>query len=212
MITKKLGLAAAISSLVISCNAFAGNVDNDGDGLFETASAPNGATTNFDGALLFGGSDNWSWTVFGPGAVSDSRMVQVAGLAVGETTLDFVWTTGGGTEVNAMYASGVPGWEAPVALDPLFAQPFVPPVIGGIVTVNGNVVAEGEVFTLTGVSNGSVITINTSYTGTANGDQASGVIHGVIGEVAAVPVPAAAWLFGSAMLGLAGIGRKRAAA
>ena len=31
-------------------------------------------------------------------------------------------------------------------------------------------------------------------------------------EVAAVPVPAAAWLFGSAIVGLAGIGRKRKAA
>ncbi|MEE8059838.1 MAG: hypothetical protein V3T17_18700 [Pseudomonadales bacterium] len=39
-------------------------------------------------------------------------------------------------------------------------------------------------------------------------------IDGVIMErfgVAAIPVPAAAWLFGSALLGLAGIGRKRRA-
>lgn len=31
----------------------------------------------------------------------------------------------------------------------------------------------------------------------------------IVSEVAEVPVPAAAWLFGSALLGLAGIGRKR---
>jgi hypothetical protein len=39
-----------------------------------------------------------------------------------------------------------------------------------------------------------------------------GTVSGTFAPVAAVPVPAAAWLFGSALLGLAGIGRKRKAA
>jgi hypothetical protein len=39
-----------------------------------------------------------------------------------------------------------------------------------------------------------------------------GNVSGTFGAVAAVPVPAAAWLFGSALLGLAGVGRKRKAA
>ncbi|WP_101758710.1 VPLPA-CTERM sorting domain-containing protein [Oceanicoccus sp. KOV_DT_Chl] len=65
----------------------------------------------------------------------------------------------------------------------------------------GSATGTGDIFTLVAVGDqGSGITSNNSYTFTIGAEQ-----------VSEVPVPAAAWLFGSAIVGLAGIGRKRKA-
>ena len=213
MITKKIALASAITALMASGTAFAGNSDSDGDGLFETKGAAHGSTINLDGSDgLFGtGSDYWSWTTNGAGPMSNTRQVLLGNLA-GSDQVEFTWTTGGGPDVLGMYADGAAGWEAPTALDPLIAQPFVPDAIGASVVINGVNVAEGSIFTLSAAdlaAAGNVLTITTSWDNTVT-PEANAMIHGIIGaDITAVPVPAAAWLFGSSLLGLAGIGRKR---
>ena len=51
-----------------------------------------------------------------------------------------------------------------------------------------------------------------TYTFDATGTSAGSFGGSYIGTVGAVPLPAAAWLFGSAMLGLAAVGRRKKAA
>lgn len=88
----------------------------------------------------------------------------------------------------------------------------------------GNTVCGTQAGT-TGAWEGITITLNfsgdySSFTGTiaAIEESGSGLTHNVttinydvagVAEVSEVPVPAAAWLFGSALVGLAGVGRKR---
>ena len=97
---------------------------------------------------------------------------------------------------------------------------------GGVVNAAPAFVNPGFVIDQGGALDGSPITITMPGfdTGFGLGENATGslVLFGFAAEtymggdltleVAAVPVPAAAWLFGSAIVGLAGIGRKRKAA
>lgn len=53
--------------------------------------------------------------------------------------------------------------------------------------------------------------VQTAYDVTRNKDYASKIDGSFLVRPSAVPVPAAAWLFGSGLLGLAGLSRKRAA-
>lgn len=73
------------------------------------------------------------------------------------------------------------------------------------VTFNGTVYSfglENDVINLGPLAAGT-------YTLEIQGDVPSFGFAGALIETSAVPVPAAAWLFGSALLGLAGVGRKR---
>ena len=72
---------------------------------------------------------------------------------------------------------------------------------------------------------GGSVTLNASTPGTINGDlaldvdagtwtlKAGGIVQssgtGAFAQVSAVPVPAAVWLFGSALIGLTGVARRR---
>ena len=72
---------------------------------------------------------------------------------------------------------------------------------------------------------GGSVTLNASTPGTFNGDlaldvdagtwtlEAGGIVQssgtGAFAQVSAVPVPAAVWLFGSALIGLTGVARRR---
>ena len=57
---------------------------------------------------------------------------------------------------------------------------------------------------------GSIAAVEKSGSGlTANTTTINYTVAGVLDAPAEVPVPAAAWLFGSALVGLAGVGRKR---
>ena len=69
----------------------------------------------------------------------------------------------------------------------------------GLTALNGSYAAIGDAFSLDGVTTagGGAVTNTAVYSFTVDS------------AVSEVPVPAAAWLFGSALLGLAGVGRKR---
>jgi hypothetical protein len=94
-------------------------------------------------------------------------------------------------------------------------------------TIGGDDVISGPAQALTDYDN-TAADDNATYLGLVNGTGQTGStgwtlvgnilkIHNMTGnttqtltfEVSAVPVPAAAWLFGSALVGLAGVGRKR---
>ena len=117
--------------------------------------------------------------------------------------------TGGGADMAAY-----------IVIDASTALPFTE---GGVVNVAPSYVNPGFVIDQNSTLNGSPITITMPGfdTGVGFGENAAGGVdlfgfaaHTYFGgsltmEVAAVPVPAAAWLFGSALVGLAGVGRKR---
>jgi len=70
-----------------------------------------------------------------------------------------------------------------------------------------------NLFSFTWVTNGGPIQATATFDSAAATYSINGFVlgSGVSYTTSAVPVPAAAWLFGSAMLGLVGVGRKRRA-
>ncbi|ARN73082.1 hypothetical protein [Oceanicoccus sagamiensis] len=86
----------------------------------------------------------------------------------------------------------------------------------GFILETGAPITAGDIITLTmpGYTHESGFNqINTVGNVSLFGEEAGMGMGGTLTlEVAAVPVPAAAWLFGSAIVGLAGIGRKRKSA
>lgn len=198
------------ATLLAGADALALNADANNNGVFETRNIlPGISPISFDEVDPFaGGSDQFAFTTFGAGAQSQNRTIQVNGLSAGEDTLRVSWTHTSGAAVQALYSNFASGWEWDPQLDALINAPTSNEAFTPTVLINGVAVAADTAYILTGVSNGDVITIDSSYAGTEN--NLSSVIHGFIGTpITAVPVPAAAWLFGSALVGLAGVGRKR---
>lgn len=137
-------------------------------------------------------------SVIGPG-LSDVNLDSTSIYSGTLTGNSLAWTTGttlinsctpnGSLPLNGVTCSGAqPGVTKPSTVNQN-------PIVFGITSV-------GDVTTITGTSFDSVnnITQATTFTLTATS------------VPAAVPVPAAAWLFGSGLLGLAGTARRRRAA
>jgi hypothetical protein len=123
-----------------------------------------------------------------------------------------------GLTINSGFFDATYGGSNPGDLADLSANNF-DFTLGSVTDYGPGVQNAGFVIDQGGPLNGSDIILNMpGYAGgldaagrmTLFGFDADAYMGGTLTlEVAAVPVPAAAWLFGSALLGLAGIGRKR---
>ena len=120
--------------------------------------------------------------------------------------VDFDIAASAGT---TLMSTGLPGSTVELTLSEVVAVLPVSGEINGAVdyaglgnlTINGS--ESTEVFWQYNVSGGSVgINIDTA-------GQSSADFIAIVGQAAAVPVPAAVWLFGSALVGLAGVSRKQ---
>lgn len=208
----------AIAATVISTQSFAVATDSDGDTLLEAATYTNAVNyfpmdaTDIASMTFWNTADAEAPQGTPSADFNETRQANL--VAGGGTTYYFSWATGGGNDILAHYSNGYPGYEAPTSVDPLFAQmPVLPPNPSAAVTITYggttyNLLA-GDVLALT-IDNYQAIDINASWTGVPYPTVAHVTFSQI--EPSAVPVPAAAWLFGSAMLGLAGVARKRKAA
>ena len=178
-------------------------MDNDGSGAWEDAERV-GITAGLDGGILLGvsqmtattdmvtpglGSIDATWNFFG----NPGNHIQDASISViaGTNTIDMTgWTV---------------LWGDPNGTNPDGSPARGPIDMGGgaaaIVTCDTVACAVGEGFTL-------------DYNAVVPSGGFAGVAYQLhlSGTVGAVPVPAAVWLFGSGLLGLVGVARRRKAA
>jgi PEP-CTERM motif len=169
-----------------------------------------GQYTGSASAANFGGVGNAKFVTTAPGGVSTITAKNVGNLTHW-ANIDGAITTvnaniaaaGGTTSVEGTSASGAGVWDA-TATGATVANWYS----NGPVTYPGTVTNElGASQTLYGVTgDGNTTTVGklqvyTLGTLTLNAD----------GSLTSVPVPAALWLFGSGLLGLAGVGRRKAA-
>lgn len=164
-------------------------MDTDGSGTFITKertgiTKATGLAVNT--AQAAGTIDN-SWVFFGPsGSHSTLSATTILSQTASSADLDFSgWTVDwNNTEINM--GSGASGGVGTV-----------------VCAVNCSL---GDTFSLDYFA-------TVPNDGTTNFGNVSYMVHleGTIGEVSAVPVPAAAWLFGTGLLGLVGVARRKAA-
>lgn len=222
-------IAASLLAAAISTSAMAA-LDTDGDGYLESDSLSNATNTIEPEA-----NDLYSMTFWTYPNTPISASRQVTSFTPG--TFYFSWVSGGGNDVLGHYdttnpsiagglnpstkVNGHVGYEAPTALDPLFAQmPALPknPTTTVTITHNGSVynLLEGDVLALAIGSTTATrrFTVAANWAGVFPAPTVTHVTFGMTQPtlVSQVPVPAAAWLFGSAVVGLAGVARQRKSA
>lgn len=200
---KKLSTVLAASALSVVATQAAAldivySVDVDG-----TAS---GAAT---GTILGGGTsvitvDTADLTI--PGIFTmDTDVASSNSTAFGSLTADISSTVTGTFDAAAFLATGVLTITATTTVTS--CTDTSPPVYGN--TICGNLPAGSSPFVplnMVLAPDYSVVTFDTALLATTPlGDVNTSTTY----TLTAVPVPAAAWLFGSALVGLAGIGRKR---
>jgi hypothetical protein len=166
--------------------------------------------------IKVGGNDdiwtnNWSQNLSG-GSFTNAPVdltggqLPVGATVIGGSALGGSWTGSGNlncTTPGGLACTGVPGYDP--------ATPGSVPIVGLDPTGALPVVFFGGLFVGATAQTGGLLTVDTGPTGLL--DNATEINIIITGETvlppSAVPVPAAAWLFGSALVGLAGIGRKR---
>lgn len=183
-------------------------MDNDGSGSWENSERV-GIEVGADGGILLGvsqtgttetfggiGSIDKTWNFFGnPGNHTQAGTLSVI---AGTNTIDMTgWTVLWGDPANG-------------GIDPVTGDPTRGPIDMGagaaaIVTCDTVNCAVGESFTL----DYSAVVPSGGFSGVAYQLHLSGTIGTA---PPAVPVPAAVWLFGSGLLGLVGVARRRKAA
>jgi hypothetical protein len=178
--------------------------------ILSVAGAASAATvTNYtaSSATTITGATSGSGSASGTASLDDSGVLTL--LLDGTTVTGFTDTTNGSTATfNGTYSGGMftassgssvitsctnNGAIIDGCSSPSFAG------VGGVstfLTLNGSVDGTGGVINITASSNGA--SISTAYT-----------LSGGTPVTPAVPLPAAAWLFGSGIMGLAGAARRR---
>jgi hypothetical protein len=188
-----------------------------GPQLFNYTLPTIGPDTNLTAFLALGSSSGWSWTIMGGDstgavAIGDKRYVT--------TTTAGPPTTITGTQLSTVYnnLNGMFGTLNGFLPDPSGSSQYPDGLWGdpasaqGAAATNWFGAGPSNVNTL-GDMNGANF-----YLLTTNGNTAAGrvyVLNDVFlmadGTLAAVPLPGALWMFGSALLGLVGVARRRLA-
>lgn len=174
----------------------------------------NSGEITWDGSITFNPTPSNQTTVF----FNNSTNAWADGVLFdGSTTGSISYSTDGGAEtvldLAASPASALVGGGNAFGIPQAGLQ-----LLGGTINGDGSITvglcgtadAVGFADTTPGVCDGTYVgdnVMNVTVLGNAANVYLAGDI--TLTEASAVPVPAAAWLFGSALLGLAGIGRKR---
>lgn len=177
-------LSISVESTNVTSGAVTGSIESTGTGTLDDVT----------------GAINWSSTVLAETNAGPGGIITATGAFI--TTDTFLQLTSApdanGILSGTQVATTIACTESGTGL--LFTTCGNQPV-GSVVTTPVTIQALGNEFSYTTTSvtgeGGTAVTIVASTTITVGG------------PVSEVPVPAAAWLFGSALVGLAGIGRKR---
>jgi hypothetical protein len=167
-----------------------------------TASAATVATYNASSATTISGIASGSGTATGTASLDDSGVLTL--LLNGTTVVTgFTNTTNGSTTTfNGSYSAGT--------FTPTGGSMLVTSCVDNGGAVNGCTFAGTGTVTNFITTSGSVNLSSGSINITATATGANVATTYTLSDgVAAVPVPAAAWLFGSGLLGLAGTARRR---
>jgi hypothetical protein len=199
-------------------------------GAFKTLSTAAGTTYDFgvisNFSSLFSAADVSSGAVqflvaasnlVNPGHAETLVTLATAQTTVSNTTAQNVATAlstaiGPFNQPNA--CNGTNPCGATSTLDPNFNQILSPLTVIGLNTTTGTVGSSTglEMFDVlqakSGLGSGTIADMNGSWSISATGD----VTYTVAGGTVVTPLPAAVWLLGSGLLGLAGVGRRKKAA
>jgi hypothetical protein len=226
---KKLLLATAIAASVASTGANAIAVESNITGLGAYIGSSNAAVTvNNEGGLAVGGDTVTGLTFTGNATLTTGPFVDLTfnlsdGVRSGVNGAGGTTFNSGTILINVDAGDGN-GFQPYGTVDASVIPgglPFLAGQDGHITgaptqTTAGLVVDDSGNGTLGGLWNGGFLDVPGGWNSAASsltlfGNTAGFFLEGTVSP-SAVPVPAAAWLFGSALVGLAGIGRKRKAA
>ena len=181
-------LASQVNAATISVNPSENNV-GVGDIFTLTVSGDFSSTEDLALGGTFGGSVELSWDINQVALLSDVASIEASlGAGFVTATLDpalSIFITPSSLRVDVVNFGGAAPTFDLFSLD---LEALSPPVATGeVVVVNGTVLSDGWEIPFGRVVNFTPATVN----------------------VSAVPVPAAVWLFGSGLIGLVGIARRR---